>query len=105
MIKLQVSPTGTPSHQFDAIAINTLTLQQIQNRLSMTSFGAQNQHPRSINRFKNLCPESQNLFVDFAEVVQAAEREVAARLRRQRIDGCFRLERFQAPERISKANR
>src|SRR5208282_4690437 len=74
VVKLKVLLTRTPRDQLDAIGRDALSFQQVKKRLTIAPFGTKEHQSRSLNPPENPRPELHDLLVDFAEVVQTAER-------------------------------
>ena len=68
-------------------------------------FGGQISNLRTLDGLEDSGPEFQHGGVDLAEVVEAAEGDVALRQGGQGVDGRFAAERIVAPESVGQADR
>ena len=99
---LRPRPVGDERH---ALAGDAFLRQQVQRVPAMRPFAGQDRQPGAIDGLENPRPKPQDDGIDLAEVVQAAEGDVALLRRRQGVDRRLALERIVAPERVRQADR
>src|SRR5208337_3268670 len=105
VVEFQILWARQSGNEGHTIGLDAFQFQQVQGVLAMGAFGGQEHEPGAIDSLEDLGPKLQDRNVHFAEVVEAAERDVAVFQGRQRVDRRFAGKRIVAPESVWKADR
>ena len=100
VVQFEVRRPGLPADEGHTLAFDPCPLQQFRSALACGAVWCKQNQPRAIDGAENPCPERQDEFVDLAEIVEAAECDLAAVQGRQGIHGRPAGERVVAPEGI-----
>ena len=101
----QILGTGLVNDEHHPLRANSFLNQQVQNLPAMRAFPGQDRQPRTRDGRKNLRPKLEDLRIDLAEVVKAAERDIALLCRWQGVDRRLAVQRIVTPKGLRQANR